>query len=193
VHHVFLCDTPALFGLFTLWNHRAGGVATTWANSNVFIRPSSIERGRVIGASGIEKGGERTLAYYIAHEITHAMTADRMGRYASYRLAAFQREGYADYVALVPPVDVERGRRELFAGAPDMDPQRSGHYDRYRLLVGYLLQERHFSVERLLGEPLVRTRVEAELARAALAPSTAPGAADPGDPSDGLGDSGRGP
>jgi hypothetical protein len=168
IHHVFLCDTPALFGLFTLWSYRAGGVTTSWATGNVFIRPSSVERNRVIGASGVEKGGARTLAYYVAHEVTHAMTSDRFGRYGSSHLAAFQREGYADYVAFAAPVDVAAGRRELRAGRIDMDPQRSGHYDRYRLLVGYLLQERHFSVERLLGERLERGAIEAELERAVL-------------------------
>lgn len=170
-HHVFLCDSPALFGLFTLWSYKSAGVTTTWATSNAFIRPSSVERGRVIGPSGVEKGGERTLAYHIAHELTHAMTADRFGRYGSHRLAAFQREGYADYVAFARPVDVAGGRRELRAGSPDMDPKRSGHYDRYRLLVGYLLQERHFSVEQLLGAPLGRVSVEEELERAQLSPA----------------------
>jgi hypothetical protein len=170
VHHVFLCDTPALFGLFTLWNYESRGVAATWVTGNVFIRPSSVERGRVRGASGVEKSGERTLAYYVAHELTHAMTADRIGRYGIHRLAAFQREGYADYVAFARPVDVAQGRLELRAGHLDVDPKRSGHYDRYRLLVGYLLQVRHFSVERLLSERLERAAVEAELERAALPP-----------------------
>lgn len=43
-----------------------------------------------------------------------------------------------------------------------MDPKRSGHYDRYRLLVGYLLQ-RHLSVDDLLASPLDRQATEREL------------------------------
>jgi hypothetical protein len=168
VHHVFLCDTPALFALFTLSQRNAGGVTTTWATSNVFIRPSSIERGRVMGASGVEKGGERTLAYYIAHEVTHAMTADRIGRVETYRLAPFQREGYADYVAFTGPVDLVRARHDLLTGSKDMDPAGSGHYDRYRLLVGFLLAERQLSVAELLRQPLDREMVEAELRVATL-------------------------
>jgi hypothetical protein len=168
VHHVFLCDTPALFALFTLWHRNAGGLAATWATSNVFIRPSSIERGRVRGASGVEKGGERSLAYYIAHEVTHAMTTDRVGRLGTYRLAAFQREGYADYVAFTRPIDLVRARRDLLAGTHDMDPLESGHYDRYRLLVAYLLEERHWSVDQLLAQRLEPANVEAELRAARL-------------------------
>jgi len=162
-HDVFLCDTSGLFALFTLWHHNAGGVTDTWAWGNAFIRPADVRRGRVIGRSGVEKGGERTLAYYVAHEVTHAMSADSVGRWRLSRLAAFQREGYADYVALARPVDLPRGRADLLANTADMDPGRSGHYDRYRLLVGYLLQRRGLSVDEVLTRRLDRAPLEAEL------------------------------
>lgn len=162
-HHVFLCETSGLYDLFTLWAYKSGGVAQTWFVGNVFIRPANLQRGRVIGRSGVEKGGDRTLAYYLAHEVTHAMTADRVGRWRFSRLAAFQREGYADYVAFARPVDLARGRADLLSGTDDMDPKRSGHYDRYRLLVGYLLQQRHLSVDELLARPLDRAEIEAQL------------------------------
>jgi hypothetical protein len=162
-HHVFLCGTSRFYAFLTLWGYKSGGVTQTWAWGNVFIRPADVRRGRVIGRSGLEKGGERTLAYYVAHEVTHAMTADRVGRWRLSRLAAFQREGYPDYVALARPVDLARGRADLLANTPDMDPRRSGHYDRYRLLVGYLLQQRHLSVDDLLARPLDRAETEREL------------------------------
>ena len=163
IHHVFLCDTPQLFAVFALWQRTAGAIAATWANGNAFIRPANISRGRVTGASGIEKGGNRTLAYYVAHELTHSMTADRTGRFGYRRLSAFQTEGYADYVAFAEPVDVNQGLSELRAGSKDMDPALSGHYDRYRLFVGYLLQDRHLPVEELLAQRLDGSRIEAEL------------------------------
>lgn len=162
-HHVFLCDTPALYAFFASWQRRSGAIAQTWGLGNVFIRPADVRRGRVIGASGVAKGGDRTLAYYVAHELTHAMTADRVGRWRYRALAVFQTEGYADYVAFARPVDLARGRADLAADTADMDPKRSGHYDRYRLLVGYLLQQRHVSVDELLARPLEREATEREL------------------------------
>ena len=159
-HHVFLCDTSALYAFFALWAHASGGVTHTWGVGNAFIRPANVRRGRVIGRSGVEKGGERTLAYYVAHEVTHALTAERAGRWGFSRLAAFQKEGYADYVAFARPVDLRRGRADLEAETTDMDPHRSGHYDRYRLLVGYLLQQRHLSVDELLARRLDRQETE---------------------------------
>ncbi|HXK17231.1 MAG TPA: hypothetical protein VNG33_05505 [Polyangiaceae bacterium] len=168
-HHVFLCDTPALYGFFTLWNKRSGGVTDTWAFGNAFIRPTNIAHNAVIGASGVEKAAPRTLAYYLAHEVTHAMSADHAGRLSFRKLAAFQTEGYADYVAFAEPVDLAQGRADFIAGTADMDPRKSGHYDRYRLLVGYLLQERKMSVDELLAKRLDRTEIEHELLAARLA------------------------
>jgi len=150
-HHVFLCDTPRLFGLFALWDRKVGGIAEVYLDGNVFIRPSSVERNRVIGPSGQEKGGERTLAYFIAHEVTHAMTSDHVGRWRYHGLAAFQREGYADYVAFARPVDFARGRELLERDAPEMSPQRSGLYLRYELMVAHLLEHEGMTVDGLLA------------------------------------------
>jgi hypothetical protein len=163
VHHVFLCDTPGLFGLLALWQYKVGGVSQTTLNGNVLIRPFSIERNAVIGRNGQDKHGERTLAYFIAHEVTHAMTADRIGRWRYRKLAAFQTEGYADDVAFGRPLDLVRERTALIADAPEMSPRRSGLYKRYELLVKYLLERRGFTVDRLLARPLKQADVEAQL------------------------------
>jgi hypothetical protein len=161
MHHVFLCDTSGLYVFFSPWAYKSGGQAQV--TGNVFIRPANVARGRVIGRSGVEKGGERTLAYYIAHEVTHVMTDDHFGRWPVSRRAAFQKEGYADYVAFARPVDLRRGRADLVANTADMDPSRSGHYDRYRLLVGYLLQRRGLSVDELFARRLDRLEIERAL------------------------------
>ena len=162
-HHVFLCDTRTLFGFFTVNSYRAGGVAHAELGGNVFIRPFSIERGTVTGPSGQEKTGERTLAYFIAHEITHAMTADRTGRWRYRQLSAFQVEGYADYVGFGRPLDLAREREALIEDAPEMSTQRSGLYKRYELLVAYLLEGRGLSVDELLAGRLEQRQIEDEL------------------------------
>ena len=162
-HHVFLCDTPTLFGFLTVDAYRAGGVAHAALGGNVFIRPFSIERGTVTGPSGQEKTGERTLAYFIAHEVTHAMTADRTGRWRYRKLSAFQVEGYADYVGFGRPLDLPRERQALVADAPEMSPRRSGLYKRYELLVAYLLERRGLSVDELLAGRLEQRQIEEQL------------------------------
>ena len=162
-HHVFLCDSQGVFALFALWNRKVGGVAQIYLGGNVFLRPSSIERNRLIGPSGDDKPGERTLAYFIAHEVTHAMTGDRVGRRRYHGLAAFQQEGYADYVAFARPVDFARGRQLLERDAPEMSPRRSGLYLRYELMVAHLLERRGMTVDELLARPIDPAPVLAEL------------------------------
>jgi hypothetical protein len=166
VHHVFLCDSRALFGLFALWDHNVGGVTQVYLGGNIFVRPASIVRGTVTGPLGNEATGQRTLTYFIAHEITHAMTADRVGRWRYHRLAPFQQEGYADYVAFdhhLHRLDVARARDALERDVPEMNPRRSGLYARHELLVAFLLDQGRLSVDQLLAHPLDATQVEAEL------------------------------
>jgi len=162
-HDVFLCDTPALFAMFALWDRRVGGIAQVHLAGNVFIRPVNLAHGRVIGPSGDEKPGERTLAYYVTHEVAHVLTAEHVGRWRYFRLAAFQREGYADHVGFGHAFDLARGRAQLAAGVPEMNPRQSGLYRRYELLVVYLLQRRGMTVEQLLERPLDARALEAEL------------------------------
>jgi hypothetical protein len=163
VHHVFLCDTPSLFALFTLWDRNVGGAAHVYFGGNVFIRPHDVVRGVVFSRSGQVKGRERTLTYFITHEVAHAMTSDHLGRWRYHRLAAFQREGYADYVAFARPVDFAGWRAALQRDDPEMSPRRSGLYRRHELLVAYLLERRGLSVEELLARGRDSAPIEAEL------------------------------
>jgi hypothetical protein len=163
LHHVFLCDTPALFGFLALWDWKVGGVTQTMLGGNVLIRPYDIQRGTVFGRSGEVKSGGRSLTYFISHEVAHAMTADHIGRWRYRRLAAFQAEGYADHVAFSRTLDLRAARDALVRDAPEMSPRRSGLYRRYELLTAYLLQRRGLDVESLLAAPLDVHQVEAEL------------------------------
>jgi len=163
VHHVFLCDTPGLYAFLALWDWKSGGVTQTMVGGNAFIRPYDIQRGTVFGRSGEVKKGGRSLAYFIAHEVTHAMTADHLGRRRYHGLTAFQVEGYADYVAFARHLDLRAERAALVADAPEMDPRRSGLFRSYETLVGYLLDRRGVTVDELLARRLDQRRVEAEL------------------------------
>lgn len=165
-YDVFLCDTPALFSLFALWDHGVGGVAQVYLKGNVFLRPSRIERDRLIGPSGQEATGDRTLTYFVAHELTHIAVARRLGRLKYHRLARWQQEGYADYVGKGGrdgTVDFDRTLRDYHANLPELDPARSGLYLRYHLLVAYLLDRTGMTPNTLLSTPRDQAAVEGEL------------------------------
>ncbi len=173
-YHVYLCDTPALYALVSL-KPGTGGVAQVYLDGNVFLRPSAVERDRLIGPLGRDVPGERTLTYYIAHELTHTMVARQLGRRAYHALAAWQQEGYADYVAKAGAFDFGAMQAAFRAGERELDPVRSGLYLRYHLLTAHALERQRSSPEQLLGQPRPSEPLEAELrAHPVVSPAPAP-------------------
>ena len=99
VYDVFLCDSATLYDLFAFPHRGTGGETFFWLGNNSFIRPARFEENRLIGPSGRDVPGERSLAYFLAHEVVHAMMADAVGTWRYFRLERWQQDGYADYVA----------------------------------------------------------------------------------------------
>lgn len=163
VHHVFLCDTPATYAFFVPHRPRSGGETFFWWGNHVFLRPADLAADRLIGPAGRAVPGNRTLTYFLAHELTHAMAADALGLWGYVRLERWQDDGYADYVAKAGDFDVEAMRRALQAGAPELDPTQSGLYLRYHLGVAHVLDGQRRSVAELLAGPLEAAPIEAEL------------------------------
>ncbi len=152
-YDVYLCDTPALFALYAREDYRAGGVASGITH-DAFLRPAHVERDRLVGPSGMEADGRRTLTYFVAHEVAHLMVMRRVGSWRHHGLERWQREGYADYVAKAGAFDFDAAADGLRRGAPELDPARSGLYLRYHLLVAYLLDREGMTPEALLSAPI---------------------------------------
>jgi hypothetical protein len=169
-HHAYFCQSRWRWDVLSGWNHRAAAVALAPLGRAVFFRPARLASNRMIGASGREVRGERTLDYYVAHEVTHTLTADYLGA-GIHALPVWVREGYADYVGRHDTFDYERVRRQLIEAAPETDPA-SGHYLRYVLLVAHELEREHVSVDTLLRHPRPMADVETDV-RAGEGPSAA--------------------
>jgi hypothetical protein len=114
----------------------------------------------VIGPSGKEVSGERTLAYFITHEIAHSLEVRLLGRYAYIRLPAWKREGYADYIARDSEFVFAERLAAFQINTPEMDPQGSGLYLRYELFVAYLLDVAHLPPEEMLTDSFDETALE---------------------------------
>jgi hypothetical protein len=161
-YFVYLCQSRWRFVLLANAAWRAGG-RQSLVGRNVFLRPSDIARDRLYGPSGREVTGERTLTYFIAHELTHTMTLDALGRWRYGRLPEWVREGYGDYVGKYR-FDTARALDDFRAGVTRMDPRASGLYDRYHLMVWRVLDQDGVSVAELLARPPPAKEVERRLA-----------------------------
>ena len=162
-YDVYLCDTSALFTFFTLWHHHAGGFTDVYFSRNVWLRPSHLERDRLVGPSGMEASGDRTLTYFVTHEITHVMESRRLGRLGYYRPARWQQEGYADYVGKGGAFDFASVKRDFQAGVPALDFARSGLYLRYHLLVAELIDHQGMTPDALLSHAIDAAPIEKAL------------------------------
>jgi hypothetical protein len=158
-HAAIIANTEWRRALSFLWNGGAAGLNYYPLTRNVFIRKSDIEADRVYGASGKMAQPPRTLAYYIAHEMGHTLTKERVGGVAYSSMPRWIREGVADYIGFGSKADVGELMKALRSGDPALDP-KSGYYARYRLLAAALIEHEHWSMDRLLHSHM--TQAEAE-------------------------------
>jgi hypothetical protein len=162
-HRVFICNSNRLFALFANSDYRVGGKNYVWLSRNIFLRQAHIDHDRLVGPSGNEVPGERTLAYFVAHEITHSLEVNYLGRSAYFKLPAWKREGYADLVAKDGDFDFPQKLAAFQRGDREMDPARSGLYLRYQLLVTYVMDKKQVSAQTLLAQPFDQEALEREL------------------------------
>jgi hypothetical protein len=160
-YSVFLCNARWRQRLIFNKDYGVGGVALYPISPNVFLREARIEDNRLISPSGKPVAGDRTLDYFIAHEIIHQLTGEAIGPLRYYQLPQWVREGYADYIGKGAAFDYHQARQAFLAHKPEMDWNRSGLYQQFHLLVAYLLDQKHWSVERLLAHPPAQQTVEA--------------------------------
>ncbi|MEO8126564.1 MAG: hypothetical protein ABJF23_01705 [Bryobacteraceae bacterium] len=159
-HETFICNERWRQIIFFNKDYGAGGVAQYPATAHVFLREARIEDDRLLSPRGLPVMGERTLDYFVAHEITHQLTGEAIGPLLYYRLPRWVREGYADYVSLGNSFDYSVAKGAFLAGAREMDFKKSGLYWRFHLMVAYLLDRQHWSVEQLLTHPPSQATVE---------------------------------
>ncbi|MBL8206776.1 MAG: hypothetical protein JNM09_21265 [Blastocatellia bacterium] len=164
-HLVFICNARWRQRLFFTYVYGAGGVNYYPFTTNVFLRDSIIEENCLIGPKGGRVPGDRTLDYFIAHEITHTLTGQAVGPIDYHRLPQWKREGYADYVGKGATFNYDEAKRAFLADDPKMDWAKSGLYWRFHLLVAHLLEKQHWSVQQMLEAPIEQAAVE-EMIRA---------------------------
>jgi hypothetical protein len=164
-HLVFICNARWRQRLFFTYVYGVGGVNYYPFTTNIFLRDSIIEENCLIGPKGSRVPGERTLDYFIAHEITHTLTGQAVGPIDYHRLPQWKREGYADYIGKGAAFNYDEAKQAFLANDPKMDWAQSGLYWRFHLLVAHLLDKQHWSVQRLLEDPIEQTAIE-EIIRA---------------------------
>jgi hypothetical protein len=163
-HRIFIISSEWRRRALLLWNAGAAGVNYYPLTRNVFLARANIDRDRVMTSTGEPKSPPRTLGYYAAHEIAHTLIKEQLTPLQQLKLPRWINEGLADDIGFGDDADIEGLIQRLQAGDPDLDPARSGYYDRYRLLVGYVMKHRGWVPGGLIASFMPQSEAEGELA-----------------------------
>jgi len=135
---VFICSTPWLLTFFARNNYRVGGIADVFVGQNVCLRQSYMANDRLMSPGGQPVAAVRPLSSCMTLELMHIAQARHLGRLRYARLPRWTDDGYADYVAR--DYDLAVALQKLKDDAPELDPNHSGLYIRYHLMVAYLIE-----------------------------------------------------
>jgi hypothetical protein len=151
-HRIFICNANWRQRFFFNSKYGVGGLNYYPLTTNIFLRDAIIEENRLLSPSGKIVQGDRTLDYFMAHEIGHTLTKQAVGSLRHTQLPEWITEGYPDYLGKGSSFHYEAARQAFLSDAHEMDRWKSGLYWRYNLLVAHLLDKQQWSVERLLQE-----------------------------------------
>ncbi len=150
---IYICNDLWRFGIFTLGNTMAGGIAHYNFTRDIYIRPCDIKQNKIIPshewyfAKNAKAFADRPHSYYFAHEMTHILQSHYTGR-KSWSYPIWLTEGYADYIAKGDQFDFNDNVRLWHDLAPELNP-KNGLYRLYHLKVGYLLDCKNQSVQEI--------------------------------------------
>ena len=159
-HRIFTVSSEWRRRVLFLWNAGAAGVNYYPLTRNVFMARVNIDGDRVMTSTGEQKPPPRTLGYYAAHEIAHTLIKEQLTPLQQLKLPRWINEGLADDIGFSEEADIEGLVQRLQAGDPDLDPARSGYYDRYRLLVSYVMKRKGWVPAELVASFIPQSEAE---------------------------------
>lgn len=160
---VFVCNSPWRRRLFCIGNYRAGGLNYAPLTTNVFLSGARIGENRLVSPAGLVVRDERTLAYFIAHEVAHSLTCEHLGPWRFFRLPNWLREGYSDYVGRGSALARPGTGAAFLAEAPEMNTPAIAPYLRYNLLLGFCVEHERRSLDAVFAAAEDQSSVESRL------------------------------
>ena len=149
-YKLYLCNDNWWFNLFSR-NGNAGGAVNFVISGNIFIRENDIVSNQIIPPeSWVFPLEDRPLSYFIAHETVHSLQRDQ-NRLLVLKAPVEIVEGYADYIAKGKVADKSSLIANFKNRSPRMNPT-NGLYDQYHVYVFYLIDQKRFSIERIIDE-----------------------------------------
>lgn len=160
VHRLFVCNGPFRGRLLAPRRRGSFGTTyTTWLRGNTILNRADVASDVVFRQS--PRHNRRRLSRVIAHERVHALMERRYGTLACRRLPEWKREGYCEYVAGGPSLDVEEGRRRIREGT--VDGSGPFRYFRSYAMTKYLLDVEGLGIDEVIARPFDEAELMAKV------------------------------
>lgn len=149
--NIFFCHNPYRLGFFAR-NSKVGGVVNGIVSENVFIREADFVTDKIVPpGTWLMDEENRSLTYFLAHEMTHAMQA-RHHRFMRLTHPTYLMEGYADYIAKGVSFDYEEAITDYKSGHA-FYTEDSPLYNRQHLAIAYLIEKERLTYKEIMTAP----------------------------------------
>ncbi|MEI6462335.1 MAG: hypothetical protein WCO33_01540 [bacterium] len=132
---LYITNSDLMWRYFTNINSNVGGLNYVAFNGSIFLRKADVTNNRLYGPSGKQVGGDRTLTYFMAHEITHSLEYDQLGIGRYPIQTNWLLEGYSEYIAH----GSESYKKTLDTYLNTPEPSYAKVYTKDRVLISYLI------------------------------------------------------
>ncbi len=136
IHNIYFANNKLRWLYFSNKNNNAGGLNYVIFNHSIFLRKADVLNNRLFNSKGEKVKGDRTLDYFIAHEITHTLEFQSMKFYKYPLNTNWVIEGYAEYIA--HGSQNYESSLDYYLNVPENE--RAKYYTRVRTMVTYLLE-----------------------------------------------------
>jgi hypothetical protein len=138
---LFITNDDWIWKYFANTHYKVGALAYVGVD-NVFFRKVDIKSNRLYGNSGKVAAGDRTLDYFIAHEITHLLEFKSKPWYKYSIKENWIQEGYCEYIGH----DSQNYESALKYYLEVPENTGAKRYTRLRTMVAYLLEKEKINI-----------------------------------------------
>ncbi len=138
---IFIANDFWRWAYFTNTHYKVGGLAYVGID-NIFFRKVDIKTNRLYGNSGKVAAGDRTLDYFMAHEITHLLEFKARPWYKYSIKENWLQEGYCEYIGH----DSQNYETSLKYYLEVPENTGAKRYTRLRTMVAYLLEKEKINI-----------------------------------------------
>lgn len=144
---LFITNNDWRWRYFTNIHYKVGALAYVGID-NIFFRKVDIKTNRLYGNSGKVAAGDRTLDYFIAHEITHLLEFKSRPWYKYSIKENWIQEGYCEYIGH----DSQNYETSLKYYLKVPENTGAKRYTRLRTMVVYLLEKEKINIGNIWGK-----------------------------------------